>query len=164
MFRAGYLLAAIAFATFPAAAQQQFGSFAIYPVHPNFIVLNGAITDRSGLEFRRALAAAPSAEGVILNSPGGSVQMGLLIAEEIHERRLNTYIPQGFTCKSACSWIFFSGRTRIVQGQLGVHQISGAVEDNSLTQLNLSDVAEALHKYGTPAEVLQLNCLPHQIS
>lgn len=135
-------------------AQQQFGSFTIDPAYPNLIMLNGPITDRSGLEFRRALAATPSVEGVILNSPGGSVQMGLMIAEEIFERQLDTYIPEGFTCESACSWVFFAGRTRIVKGKLGVHQIAGDVEDNALTQLNLSDVAEALHKYGTPAEVL----------
>jgi hypothetical protein len=138
----------------PATAQQQFGSFFLYPELPTIIVLNGPIDDRSGLEFRRVLTAAPAAKVVMLNSPGGSVQMGLLIAEEIHERRLSTFIPEEFECSSACSWVFFAGASRVALGRLGVHQISGVDEDNSLTQLNLSDIAESLHKYGTPPEVL----------
>jgi hypothetical protein len=54
----------------PVAAQQQFGPFFLSPEAPTAIVLNGAIDDRSGLEFRRVLAAA---EIVILKSLGGLV-------------------------------------------------------------------------------------------
>ena len=139
-----------------ASAQQSFGPFIVDPDLPSVIVLNGELDDRSALEFRRALAAAPDTQIVALNSPGGSVQMGLLIAEEIHERHLSTIIPDGFVCASACSWVFFAGSGRLVEGKLGVHQISGAVEDNANTQLNLSDVVEALNRYGTSPKVLAI--------
>ena len=135
-------------------AQQFFGPFIIDPASPGIIFLSGKVDDRSALEFRRVLAALPNATAIVLNSPGGSVQSGLLIAEEVHERGMSTIIPEGHICASACSWIFFAGHQRHVVGRLGVHQISGPVESNAATQLNLSDVVEALNKYGTPPQVL----------
>ena len=131
-----------------------FGPFVIDPASPGIIVLSGEIDDRSALEFRRVLAASPNATVIALNSPGGSVQSGLLIAEEVYERGMSTIIPEGYICASACSWIFFAGHQRHVEGRLGVHQISGPVESNVVTQLNLSDVVEALKKYGTSPQVL----------
>lgn len=138
----------------PVLAQQNFGPFTVDPSIPEAILLNGGIDIRSALEFRRALAANPHATIVGLDSPGGNVQIGLLIAEEIFDRGLATYIPQAATCASACSWIFFAGRTRVVEGRLGVHQISSDVQDNYSTQVNVSDILEALNKYGTSPSVL----------
>jgi hypothetical protein len=70
VFRLLFVAAGLTLATLPATAQQQFGSFFLYPEFPTVIVLNGPIDDRSGLEFRRVLAAA---EIVILKSLGGLV-------------------------------------------------------------------------------------------
>ena len=56
----------------PALAQQHFGPFIIDPDLPSVIVLNGQIDDRSALEFRRALEAAPDTQIIALNSPGGA--------------------------------------------------------------------------------------------
>ncbi|RWO35015.1 MAG: hypothetical protein EOS10_01645 [Mesorhizobium sp.] len=92
----------------------------------------------------------------MLDSPGGSVQSGLLIAEEVFDRRLDTVVPPNAVCASACSYIFLAGRSRKVDGRLGVHQIQSDVQDNAYIQLNLADVIEAITKYGTSPEILTL--------
>jgi hypothetical protein len=43
----------------------------------------------------------------------------------IHDKELNTYVPQNSLedkgdCASACSFMFFAGATRNVEGKLGV--------------------------------------------
>ncbi|WP_156408792.1 hypothetical protein [Rhizobium sp. Root708] len=76
-----------------------------------------------------------------------------MIAEEIHERKLKTLIPEKSLCASACSFVFFAGVGRLAQGQLGVHQISGS-EDLETAQLNLSDIIETLSKYDVSSDVI----------
>jgi hypothetical protein len=133
-----------------------FGPFVVDPATPTVILLNGEIDIRSALEFRKALKAAPTASILVLNSPGGSVQIGLLIADDVFEKGISTYIPPGGFCASACAYVFLAGRSRTAAGRLGVHQISSEVQDNASIQLNLSDVIEALNKYGTSPEVMTL--------
>lgn len=120
---------------------------------PGAIFLNGPIDIRSPLAFKRALQAHPGVRVVVLNSIGGSVQAALLISEEIHEKQLITYIPEGSECVSACSYIFFAGHARMAQGKLGVHQIWGTT-DVETAQLNLSDVIEVLSKYDVSPTVI----------
>ncbi|KRB56191.1 hypothetical protein ASE04_29000 [Rhizobium sp. Root708] len=127
--------------------------FVYLPEIPRALVLDGALDFRSPLAFRRALQAHPETETIILQSEGGSVQAGLLIAEEIHERKLKTLIPEKSLCASACSFVFFAGVGRLAQGQLGVHQISGS-EDLETAQLNLSDIIETLSKYDVSSDVI----------
>lgn len=140
----------------PAMSETQFGPFVVDPAYPGIILLNGEIDIRSPLEFRRALQAVPNAKLVLLDSPGGSVPSGLLIAEEVYDRKLDTLVPTNSTCASACSFVFLAGRSRKVNGRLGVHQMQGDVQDNAYTQLNLADVVEAITKYGTAPGVLAL--------
>jgi len=151
------LLSALALFSLPAAGLAQntadFAPFVFVDDVPNVIVLNGEIDFRTPLAFRRALAAHPGTHTIALNSVGGSVQAGLLVAEEVYERGLNTLIIEDFQCLSACSFIFFAGRERLAEGKLGVHQISGGgdIED---AQLNLSDILETLAKYGVSQDVI----------
>ncbi|WP_313614592.1 hypothetical protein [Agrobacterium sp.] len=91
------------------ATEKTFGPFTVDDTKPDVIALNGEIDVNSGLNFRRALQAAPNAKLVTLNSPGGNVQMGLLIADDIHQRKLATYISKDSECLSACSFVFLAG-------------------------------------------------------
>lgn len=120
---------------------------------PNVLLLNGPIDIRTPLAFRRALAANPAVKAIVLNSEGGSVQSGLLVAEEVFERKLSTLIFPSGQCLSACSFIYFAGWSRLNEGALGVHQISGGA-DLQTAQLNLSDILEVLGKYDVPGEVV----------
>ncbi len=139
-----------------AAAEKRFGPFAVDDTNPGVIVLDGDIDVNSGLNFRRALQAAPTAKLVTLNSPGGSVQMGLLIADDIHERKLATYIPKESKCFSACSFVFLAGNERKVDGALGVHQISSDTPDLVGAQLAISDIIEVLNRFETPMDVMHI--------
>ncbi len=71
--------------------------FRFDPAHPDVIELRGDITPASALAFRRTLLAAPDAKILVLDSPGGSVTAGLLIADDVHTRKLATVIPSGST-------------------------------------------------------------------
>lgn len=136
-----------------AQTQGDTAPFYYLPEIPTALVLSGLIDFRSPLAFKRALQEHPETQAIILQSDGGSVQAALLIAEEIHERKLQTLIPEKSLCASACSFVFFAGVERLALGQLGVHQISGS-EDIEAAQLNLSDVIETLSKYNVSAEVI----------
>ncbi len=136
------------------AVEHRFGPFIISDDLPGVITLNGEIDAGSALNFRRALQDARDAQLVVLNSPGGLVQMGLLIADDIHTKGLSTFIPDGAGCYSACSFIFLAGTQRTVEGELGVHQI--ATESNDLVgaQVTISDIIDILGRFDTPPAVM----------
>jgi hypothetical protein len=138
------------------AGEKTFGPFIVDDANKGVIALNGDIDVNSALSFRRALQAAPDAKLVTLNSPGGNVQMGLLIADDIHQRKLATYIPKGSKCYSACSFVFLAGGERKVDGELGVHQISSDAPDLVGAQLAISDIIEVLNRFGTPIDVMHV--------
>jgi hypothetical protein len=138
------------------AGELAFGPFIVEDGKPDVIALKGEIDINSALNFRRALQAAPNAKLLTLNSPGGNVQMGLLIADDIHQRKLATYIPQGSKCYSACSYVFLAGHERKVDGELGVHQISSDAPDLVGAQLAISDIIEVLNRFGTSMDVMHV--------
>ncbi len=138
------------------ASERSFGPFVVDDTKPDVIAMSGEIDVGSALNFRRALQAAPDAKLITLNSPGGAVQMGLLIADDIHQRKLATYIPKDSECLSACAYMFLAGVERKVDGKLGVHQISSDTADLVGAQLTISDVIDVLNRFDTPVEVMSV--------
>ncbi len=136
------------------SADQVFGPFSVSDTVPDVIALNGEIDIGSALNFRRALQAAPKAKLLTLNSAGGTVQMALLIADDVHERGLSTYIAKESGCHSACALIFLAGVERQADGALGVHQISSESGDLVSAQLSISDILDVLNRFDTPIEVM----------
>ncbi|MBR0558431.1 hypothetical protein J5J10_22270 [Ciceribacter sp. L1K23] len=130
-----------------------YSPFFILPDLPDVVVLDGAIGISAPLALRRVLNGHPGVNTVILNSDGGNVQAGLLIAEEVFDRRMSTVILPESRCMSACAYIFFAGSRRLAKGELGVHQISG-IESVEAAQYGLSDVLEILAKYGVSQKVI----------
>ncbi|MFK0274073.1 PAN domain-containing protein [Ensifer sp. NPDC090286] len=136
------------------AAEKHFGPFSVDDAHPGVIALSGEIDLYSALNFRRALQAFPDAKLLVLESAGGAVQMALLIADDVNQRGLSTYIAKDNGCYSACAFIFLAGSERQVDGELGVHQISSGSNDLINAQLSISDIIDMLARFGTPAEVM----------
>lgn len=134
----------------------RFGPFSVDTERPDVIELNGSIDDGSALNFRRALSAAENPKILVLDSGGGLVDMGLLIADDVHHRGLSTIIPKGAKCYSACSYIFLGGQERLVEGDLGVHQISSGLPDLERAQMSISDILDVLNRFETPIEVLTI--------
>ena len=148
----------IALGILPALASEPLSlvPFRFDPAHPAVIELNGEITSGSALAFRRTLLAAPDARILVLNSPGGSVTAGLLIADDVHTRKLATVIPAGSTCASACSYIFLAGNERQADGRLGVHQMWAEQPDLEAAQMSIADVIDTLNRFGTPIGVVTI--------
>ncbi|WP_404401080.1 hypothetical protein [Pelagibacterium halotolerans] len=67
-------------------------------------------------------------ETVALNSPGGSLDDALAIAEAIRAEGYGTSVPAGALCASSCPLILAAGGTRSVDigASVGVHQIYAA--------------------------------------
>ncbi len=154
-FAGFFLLFLVVTSTTVSAAQKTFGPFLVDDATPDVIAMDGLVEQGTALDFRRALRAAPNAKLITLNSVGGSVQAGLLIADDINQRDIATYIPKTSKCYSACSFIFLAGKERKVDGALGVHQISSASPDLVSAQLAISDIIEVLSRFDTPPEVMQ---------
>lgn len=136
------------------ASETKFGPFSFDDTKPDVINLNGEIDVGSALDFRRVLQHAPNAKLVTLNSPGGTVQIALLIADDVHQRNLSTYVPKTSGCYSACAYIFLAGTERQADGELGVHQISSDANDLISAQMSISDVIDVLNRFDTPVEVM----------
>lgn len=155
--RIGLMAVALLVGGAPAwSASRTFGPFSVEDATSAIILLDGEITPRSALDFRRVLEAAPNARALALNSPGGDTTTALLIADDVHERSMTTLIPEGAECQSACAYIFLAGAERSALGELGVHQVSGPEEDMASAQTAIADVIDFLVRFGTPPEVLSI--------
>ena len=136
----------------------------VVSVHGAEIRIEGPITQGAEESFIQQIRTHSGLETVSLNSPGGSVFSALNIARAINSAGLNTSVPKGDECHSACSFIFLAGRERIADGILGVHQISG-VDDPSLTQSAIGEIYEELVSFNTPSYLVSrmLRTLPEDM-
>lgn len=132
---------------------RQFGNFLVFDNAPGVIGLVGDIGPSTPLDFRRALRAVGEPKVLALGSDGGLVSSALLLAYEVHELGLATWVPEEVGCYSACSFIFFAGSERLAEGKLGVHQVWGDEVDASSAQTVVSDILEAFSDFGVRQEV-----------
>ncbi|WP_192814154.1 hypothetical protein [Nitratireductor pacificus] len=133
----------------------QYGPFFFIHDQPDMLIYSGQVGANDLLNLKKALREHPTIRTLILkDNPGGLVHIGLVIAEEVYERGLDTYIPKDSFCASACSFVFFAGKNRLAQGRLGVHQISAPEMSGAQAQFGVSDIVATLPKYGVAADVL----------
>ena len=135
---------------------ENFGNF--FTVKDNsLIVLSGNLTMRSATNFKNALASQQNTRAVVLESGGGTVASALEIAKIVQKKGLITFVPEGSYCASACSIIFFSGKQRLAEGKLGVHQMSSTGPVNlSGFQFLLADVMSAFDSFDVDDRVMQV--------
>lgn len=158
MMRTGLMLLLCLLMSAPAGAQddlRRIGAFVLPDDFPDTIILADEITEATPLEFFRALQARPNAKTIALLSGGGSVYGALTIAIQVHERGMTTVVPKSAWCYSACAYIFFAGRIRKLEGELGVHQIStDGVANIAGAQTTIADILEALNTFDVDPGVL----------
>lgn len=159
LFSSGLLLLALLAAPLDGRANtngfDKYGPFFFIYEQPQMLIYSGQVGANDLLNLKKALREHPTITTLILkDNPGGLVHIGLVIAEEIYERGLDTYIPKDSFCASACSFVFFAGKNRIAEGRLGVHQISAPEMNGSQAQFGVSDIVATLPKYGVAADVL----------
>ncbi|OZI39970.1 hypothetical protein CEK29_17665 [Bordetella genomosp. 5] len=134
---------------------ERFGPFFYLPSQPTMLLYTGGVGANDLLNLKKALREHPTINTLILkDNPGGLVHIGLVVAEEVYDRGLNTYIPPDSFCASACAFVYFAGRVRIADGRLGVHQISAPELTGEAAQFGVSDIVSTLPKYGVSADVL----------
>jgi hypothetical protein len=88
-------------------------------------LLEGGIVPGDADRIEKQLAALdPKPQGVILNSPGGSVQDALLLGRYLRGADLTTALRSGDICYSACPYLLAAGIDRTVpdDASVGVHQ------------------------------------------
>jgi hypothetical protein len=83
------------------------------------LAISGSIGEGDSVVFRIQLI--DSVRVIALDSTGGYVDESLAIGRAIRERHLDTVVPVGASCVSACSLVWAAGRRRVVNGHLGMH-------------------------------------------
>ena len=88
----------------PASAKQEeperYGPFFFLRSEPDLLIYVGAVGANDMLNLKKALREHPTISTIVLqNNGGGLVHIGLVVAEEIYERGLNTYIPRTATAR-----------------------------------------------------------------
>ncbi|MDB9851656.1 hypothetical protein OAC62_01780 [Amylibacter sp.] len=123
------------------------------------LFLKGSIEQGMYKDFRQAISDN-KIHTLVLESPGGIVLEGVLIAETVFDRKIKTYIRKNQNCASACAFIFLSGETRYSLGELGVHQI-GYSDEYSKTRDEVGKTAKAIQTVNSRIiQVLEENDTP----
>jgi hypothetical protein len=116
------------------------------------IEIQGQISEATLTRFSNSLSEKQAAKcneiAVTLNSGGGKINVAMKIGEMIRSQRVNTLIPPGNKCSSACGLIFISGINRTListafnKASLGLHQSSLTLEAGKIC--NSSRIAAQL--------------------
>ncbi len=137
---------------------REYGNFKYFYKYPRYLIYRNQVDLGDITQFRRALREHAEIDTIILDNDGGRVYEALEISEIIHDKQFNTVILNG--CFSACSYLFFAGKKRLILGELGVHQLS---TDENLSprdtlktaQSSVSDIISVLNKYEVSNKVLE---------
>ena len=82
--------------------------------YPDIMVINGEIKEGDGINFIRALVSSPTPIKLLrLNSLGGEMVAGKVIAAMTRTMMLNTLVGDKDTCASMCVLIFAAGTKRM---------------------------------------------------
>ena len=89
---------------------------------PTVVLVKGTFDREDGDEFARKVAALTEAI-VVFNSDGGNVIAGVMIGEEINNRKLSTLVPNNARCASACAIAWLGGTKRFMgpESRIGFH-------------------------------------------
>ena len=157
-----FAILAVVVASYALADEKRYGSFILNTEIPNTLFFFDEIRQNDSFELRKALRNH-DVENIVLASPGGNVFEGLQMAGIIFDKQLRTYIPRNTVCASACSYLFFAGKERLADGDLGVHQAASANSQDKqaigqtqyVTQFTVSEIIGFLNEFGTPAFVFE---------
>lgn len=89
------------------------------------IVVDGNILDGDGKKFIDFVLQHQDADYVRLNSLGGAVRDGMIMAQTIREFKFDTWVDGSDTCMSMCSLMFAAGvgRWHSAGAVIGVHSM-----------------------------------------
>jgi len=100
------------------------------------LLAEGAVDEGLPDRLRKMLADNPDISEIWLRSPGGLARAGNEAGRVIREAdaMIITRIPAGWTCFSACNFVFMGGRARIVEpgGHFMVHMFTMTNDRNAI--------------------------------
>jgi hypothetical protein len=87
------------------------------------LFFDGEVLSGDGEAFLKILEDNPQISYLVINSNGGTVSDGMLIATAVHKSQLVTFVPRDGSCYSMCSVIFLSGYKQVltINQHLGFH-------------------------------------------
>ena len=108
--------------------------------------------------LEQALAAVPPAQlsAVALDSPGGNVVEGELLAQLIHARKLVVVIPSNSKCVSACFLLLAASPKRLAAADalVGVHSASEGGEETEAALAGTARMAKDAAALGVPPALI----------
>jgi hypothetical protein len=135
-----------------AAPSADYGIFRLDAVDGRVAYLDGPIEDHAADDFIALIVDHPDLALLVLDSPGGLVEHARLISELVDALGIDTFVPEGAGCYSACSSIFFGGARRVAVGELGVHRSYSdeAFLDPAEIAVLLGNTLESWMHFGIP--------------
>lgn len=104
------------------------------------ISISGEIVPGDEAAFHTLLSQAPTAL-IVLTGPGGRVMPALAIGREIRGDGLQTLVPEGASCASACALIWLAGTRRMLasRARLGLHALSTRQGNGGVSETHAFD-------------------------
>ncbi len=100
------------------------------------LLAEGAVDAGLPERMKKALLDNPDAAEIWLRSPGGDARAGNETGRIIRKegRGMITRVPQGWTCFSACNFVFMGGQIRIIEegGHFMVHMFTMTGDRNAI--------------------------------
>jgi hypothetical protein len=115
---------------------------ATFRMEGSTIHLRGQIVASDPLRLSRLINEGATA--IVLESPGGLVAAGEYMAKMIRAAGLKTIVRGD--CASACTILFYAGRSRELTGRLGFHRATDETGTKNYTA--------AMRRYGAPREAV----------
>jgi hypothetical protein len=114
------------------------------------IRIRGAIKPTDDAWFKRSIAHFSKATKVALNSQGGNTIAALNIGRMINAHHLDTEVPNGASCMSACALIWAAGANRVKswQGNIGFHASYRSATDRTEAGWSNALIGAYLSKLG----------------
>ncbi|MGV8840215.1 MAG: hypothetical protein ACWA6X_07910 [Bauldia sp.] len=142
-----------------------YGAFHLDPLDPRVAYLDGPIEEHAADDFETMVKAHPDIALLVLDSPGGLTEQARVISEFVYALGIDTFVPEGAGCYSACSTIFFGGAQRVTVGELGVHRSFSDEPFESAEEIAylLGFTLESWIHYGLPlGAILATYRTPHE--
>ena len=119
------------------------------------IKITGGMNDGAADALAAALDRAPGVKTVILDSAGGWVREGRLVAAVISQRGLGTHVDG--KCSSACTLAFLAGKQRTLgpHGRLGFHQVRSIGRSDLGRLLDIGRTRSMYQSAGLPTDFVE---------
>jgi hypothetical protein len=113
--------------------------------------------DISRLEQALDVVAPSQVSALAVDSPGGNVVEGELLAQLIHMRKLPVVVPANAKCVSACFLLLAASPKRLAAADalIGVHSASEGGEETQAALIGTARMAKDAAALGVPAGVIE---------